>query len=140
MSSSQSQRLTIRDLGYTPGILSTGSTNSILDIPGLHVSQATVPTKGDLPSDSTATKGVTIISARPPTEWYKPCRAGTFTFNGNGELTGARQVEDWGYTNTPICLTNSLSLGTVFDATWDWTITQQDSKGCKFRVHNDDND
>lgn len=124
-----SQHLRIRDLGYTPGVLPTGPANSILDVPGVHISQVTVPTKSDLPSNSTATKGLTVISPRPPREFYKPCRASTFCFNGNGELTCSRQIADWGFTNTPIAFTNSLSLGTVFDGIWDWVLETQDELG-----------
>ncbi|KAK5692332.1 hypothetical protein LTR17_025382 [Elasticomyces elasticus] len=120
--------MTIRDLGYIPGTLPPGPSNSILDVPGVHVSQSTVPTSST-PSAAnvTATKGVTIVSPRPPNEFYKPCAAGTFTFNGNGCLTGTSQIEDWGFTNTPIAFTNSLSLGTVFDGCWDWVLDRQDA-------------
>ena len=119
----------IRDLGYSPGVLPTGPSNSILDVPGVHISQITVPTKSDLPSGSTASKGLTVICPRPPKEFYKPCRASTFCFNGNGELTCSRQIADWGFTNTPIAFTNSLSLGTVFDGMWDWVLEKQDEMG-----------
>lgn len=119
----------IRDLGYAPGSLPHGPTNSILDIDGLHFSQVTVPTSGNLPKESTACKGVTVICPRPPAEFYKPCRASMFCFNGNGEVTGSHQVADWGLTNTPIALTNSLSLGTVFDASWDWMLEKQKALG-----------
>ncbi|KAK5123359.1 hypothetical protein LTR85_002791 [Meristemomyces frigidus] len=129
MSTTASSRLTIRDLGYTPGLLPAGSTNSIIDIPGVHISQVTVQTAADLKQGSTATKGVTVISPRPPKDFYKPCHAGTFTFNGNGELTASRQIEDWGFTNTPIAFTNSLSLGTVFDGVWDWVLDEQEKLG-----------
>lgn len=121
--------LRIRDLGYIPGVLPTGPANSVLDVSGVHISQVTVPTKSDLPSNSTATKGLTVICPRPPKEFYKPCRASTFCFNGNGELTCSRQIADWGFTNTPIAFTNSLSLGTVFDGTWDWVLEKQDEMG-----------
>ena len=124
-----SQNLRIRDLGYAPGVLPTGQSNSILDVPGVHISQVTVPTKSDLPSNSTATKGLTIVCPRSPRKFYKPCRASTFCFNGNGELTCSRQIADWGFTNTPIAFTNSLSLGTVFDGTWDWVLEKQDEMG-----------
>lgn len=119
----------IRDLGYAPGSMPTGPTNSILDIDGLHVSQVTVPTSDNLPSGSTACKGVTVICPRPPNDFYKPCRASTFCFNGNGELTGAHQIADWGFTNTPIAITNTNSLGTVFDACWDWLFDKQRELG-----------
>ncbi|KAK3723046.1 hypothetical protein LTR37_002192 [Vermiconidia calcicola] len=117
--------LRIRDLGYAPGVLPTGPSNSILDVPGVHISQVTVPTT----SGSTARKGLTIISPRPPKDYYKPCHASSFCFNGNGELTGARQMNDWGYTNIPIAFTNSLSLGVVIDGMWDWVMDMQDDMG-----------
>lgn len=120
MSSPPAQTLRIRDLGYAPGIHSPGPTNSILDVPGLHVSQVTVPTSASLPEGSTAVKGVTIITPRPPKDFWKPCHASTFTFNGNGELTGSRQMADWGFTNMPVAFTNSFSLGRVLDGVWDW--------------------
>ena len=112
--------------GYVPGVLPTGSTNSILDVPGVHISQTTVQTASDLGTGSTATKGVTIISPRAPKDYYKPFRASTFTLNGSGELTCKRQIPDWGFINTPIAFTNSLSLGTVFDEMWDWILDKQD--------------
>lgn len=121
-----SHDLRIRDLGYKPGVLPTGPSNSILDVPGVHVAQTTVSSKDTLLHGSTATKGLTVISPRPPSEYYKPCRASTFCFNGNGELTGSRQIQDWGYTATPISFTNSLSLGIVFDGMWDWVMDKQD--------------
>ncbi|KAK4555003.1 hypothetical protein LTR86_007769 [Recurvomyces mirabilis] len=124
--SAASGRLTIRDLGYSPGLLPVGPTNSILDVTGVHIGQVTLPTSNSLPAGSTATKGVTVICPRAPKQWYKPCRAGRFVFNGNGEVTGSGQVEDWGYVNTPIALTNSLSLGAVIDASWDWIMEQED--------------
>ncbi|KAK5695161.1 hypothetical protein LTR97_008667 [Elasticomyces elasticus] len=124
---SSPQRMTIRTVGYNPGTLPPGPTNSILDVPGVHVSQSTVPSSASLAAGVTATKGVTIVSPRPPHEFHKPCAAGTFTFNGNGCLTGTSQIEDWGFTNTPIAFTNSLSLGTVFDGMWDWVLDRQDA-------------
>lgn len=98
--------LRIRDLGYAPGIHNPGPSNSILDVPGVHVSQVTVPTSNNLPEWSSAVKGCTIITTRPPKDFYKPCAAATFTFNGNGEMTGANQIRDWGFVNMPIACEN----------------------------------
>ncbi|EME89712.1 uncharacterized protein MYCFIDRAFT_171123 [Pseudocercospora fijiensis CIRAD86] len=77
----------IRDLGYSPGIHTPGPTNTILDVPGVHISQLTTPTTTTKAS-STASKGLTIITPRTPSDYHKPRAASTFTFNGNGELTG----------------------------------------------------
>nr|OQO28279.1 hypothetical protein B0A51_03898 [Rachicladosporium sp. CCFEE 5018] len=135
-SSTRNERMTIRSLGYTPGALSPGPLNSILDIPNLSVGQITLPTSPSLPKTSTATKGTTIIFPRG-TEGLKaitPCHAGYAIFNGNGCLTGTPQIEDWGFTNTPIGFTNSLSLGGVFDGIWDWILDLQESLGISGRL------
>ncbi|KAJ8059270.1 hypothetical protein OCU04_012235 [Sclerotinia nivalis] len=106
-------RLTSKDIGYVPGQLPPGPKNSILDVPGVHVGQNTVGNDGE-----DVRKGVTVIFPRHPDDINIPCYAGLHTLNGNGELTGSYQIKDWGYSNTPIAVTNSLSLGTVFQALW----------------------
>ncbi|KAB8299326.1 hypothetical protein EYC80_001399 [Monilinia laxa] len=107
-------RLTSKDLGYIPGQLPQGPKNSILDVPGVHVGQHTIGNDGE-----DVRKGVTIIFPRHPDEITIPCYAGLHTLNGNGELTGSYQIKDWGYSNTPIAITNSLSLGIVYQALWN---------------------
>ncbi|OQO12651.1 hypothetical protein B0A48_02114 [Cryoendolithus antarcticus] len=133
---SKQDRMTIRSLGYSPGALSPGPLNSILDIPNLSVGQVIFPTSPSQPETSTARKGATIIFPRG-TEGLKaitPCHAGYAVFNGNGCLTGTPQIEDWGFTNTPIGFTNSLSLGGVFDGIWDWILDLQESLGITGRL------
>lgn len=125
-------RVTVRDLGYTPGLLPPGPTNSLLDIPGLGISQLTLPTlpsSHPSPPTSTATKGCTLILPRPVANMHSPCHAGYALLNGNGELTGANQIQDWGYVNTPICFTNSLSLGRCFQGVWDWILKRHGERG-----------
>ncbi|CZS97225.1 related to aminopeptidase [Rhynchosporium agropyri] len=110
-------RMTIRDVGYTPGQLPTGTKNSILDVKGVHVGQATVGEDG-----SSVRSGVTVILPRAPDDISIPCYAGMHTLNGNGEVSGSYQIKDWGFTNMPIALTNSTSFGTVFQQIWEWTL------------------
>ncbi|RDW79432.1 hypothetical protein BP6252_04070 [Coleophoma cylindrospora] len=117
-------RMTIRDLGYVPGQLAPGEKNSILDVPGVHVGQVTVGQDG-----SDFLKGVTVIMPRHPDDIYTPCYAGMHTLNGNGEVTGWYQVKDWGFINTPIALTNSCSLGTVFQESWTWILERSKRMG-----------
>ncbi|MCJ1473022.1 hypothetical protein MMC13_001671 [Lambiella insularis] len=116
----------IRDLGYSPGELPPGPKNSILDVEGVRVGQRTVhSTHNGIPSH----KGATIILPRPAAHIQHPCYAGYHVLNGNGELTGAFQITEWGYTNTPLALTNSLSLGTAFSATWAWLLRRARAAG-----------
>ncbi|KUJ17178.1 DmpA/ArgJ-like protein [Mollisia scopiformis] len=117
-------RITTRDLGYSPGQLEAGPKNSILDIKGVHVGQVTVGKDGD-----DVCNGVTIILPRDPSEIHIPCYAGMHTLNGNGEVTGSYQVKDWGYTSSPLALTNSCSLGITFHAIWQWTLAQARKNG-----------
>jgi len=105
-------RMTIRDLGYTPGQLPAGPKNSILDVKGqcpeisiliqiidiqigVRVGQVTVGS-----GNSHVLKGVTVILPRHPDEISIPCCAGMHTLNGNGEVSGSYQIKDWGFTNT----------------------------------------
>jgi L-aminopeptidase/D-esterase-like protein len=105
-----------RDLGIplegTPGPL-----NAITDIPGLTVGFATV-IKGD-----SARTGVTVIHPRGQFD-HAPVFAGTFAFNGNGEMTGAAWVEEGGLLEGPIGLTNTHSVGIVRDTIIRWQASQ----------------
>ena len=92
----------IRDLGYKPGKLPTGSRNSILDVKGVSVGQTTIVEGADVRT------GVTVILPRPEADIQKPCYAGFHVLNGAGELTGCHQIKEWGWTNTPLAMTNSI--------------------------------
>ncbi|KAH8646979.1 peptidase family S58-domain-containing protein [Tricladium varicosporioides] len=117
-------RITISDLGYTPGQLPAGPKNSILDVKGVHVGQVTIGEDGE-----DVRKGVTVILPRNPDDIYIPCYAGMHTLNGNGEVSGSYQIKDWGFTNTPIALTNSCSFGIAFHSVWQWTLQRAKEKG-----------
>ncbi|KAI9665825.1 MAG: hypothetical protein M1821_003759 [Bathelium mastoideum] len=115
----------MRDLGYAPSNLPPGPTNSILDIPGVSIGQKTISN----PDTHTRT-GITALFPRPAAAVQsEPCYAGLAWLNGNGELTGAFQIADWGWTNTPVVLTNSCSLGTAIDAVWAWLLDAMDAAG-----------
>ncbi|KAF2229096.1 DmpA/ArgJ-like protein [Viridothelium virens] len=112
----------IRDLGYAPSSLPPGPSNSLLDIPGVSIGQTTQ-------HDGSTHKGVTAIFPRPTSSIQTPCYAGISVLNGNGEMTGKFQVADWGFTNTPILLTNSCSLGVAIDEAWKWLLDRMDAQG-----------
>ena len=46
--------------------------------------------------------------------------AGGFVLNGAGEVSGLTQVQEWGLLETPILLTNTMSVGKVSDAAVKW--------------------
>lgn len=101
-----------RDLGI-PLEGTPGPFNAITDVSGVTVGYATV-----IEGESIRT-GVTIIHPRGK-ENHDPVFAGIFTFNGNGEMTGAAWVEEGGFLEGPIGLTNTHSVGVVRDAIIEW--------------------
>jgi L-aminopeptidase/D-esterase-like protein len=101
-----------RDLGI-PFEGATGAYNAITDVQDVTVGYATV-----IEGESART-GVTIIHPRGGQN-HEPVFAGTFAFNGNGEMTGAAWVEEGGMLEGPIGITNTHSVGIVRDTIIDW--------------------
>jgi D-aminopeptidase len=117
-----------RDLGIpfdgTPGPL-----NAITDVPGVTVGHSTI--FEDLPDNKAIRTGVTAILPRGMDTLQKPVYAGTFALNGNGEMTGTIWIEESGFLDGPVMLTNTHSVGLVFDATIKWRVAKgvADSSG-----------
>ncbi|KPL66817.1 aminopeptidase [Erythrobacter sp. SG61-1L] len=109
-----------RDLGIpfdgTPGAL-----NAITDVAGVTVGFSTI-VEGE--GAHAARTGVTAILPRGPETLSKPSFAGWFSLNGNGELTGTTWVEESGFLEGPVMITNTHSVGTVRDATIQWRVAQ----------------
>ena len=103
-----------RDLGI-PLEGTPGPYNAITDISGVEVGFATV-----IEGESTRT-GVTAIHPRGKAD-HDPVFGGVFSFNGNGEMTGAAWVDEGGFVEGPICITNTHSVGIVRDAVIDWQV------------------
>lgn len=103
-----------RDLGIplegTPGVY-----NAITDVSNVEVGFATL-----IAGESVRT-GVTAIHPRGKAD-HDPVFGGTFSFNGNGEMTGAAWVDEGGFVEGPICITNTHSVGIVRDTVIDWQI------------------
>jgi L-aminopeptidase/D-esterase-like protein len=109
-----------RDLGIpfngTPGDL-----NAITDVAGVQVGQVTL-VRGDGPlrvGSGPVRTGVTVVFPLGR-EAMTGVAAGHFTFNGDGEMTGSRFVDEFGELHGPIALTNTLSVGLVSAAIIEW--------------------
>ncbi len=101
----------LRDLGFVIGSCPAGSHNAITDVAGVCVGHQTV-----LDDEPTAVRtGVTIVNTRPVGERSDLCFGGFFSFNGNGEMTGAHWLEESGLLSGPIGLTNTHQVGLVRD-------------------------
>jgi len=109
-----------RDLGI-PFDGTTGPLNAITDVKGVEVGHATlVSGEGKLEVGVGPVRtGVTAILPRGRGS-SDPTFAGWFSLNGNGEMTGTAWVEESGFLEGPVMLTNTTSVGTVRDATIKW--------------------
>jgi D-aminopeptidase len=112
-----------RDLGIplngTPGYY-----NAITDVPGVEVGHCTlIEGNGELiVGKGPIRTGVTAILPRGKT--YDPCFGGWYSLNGNGEMTGTTWLEESGFLEGPVMLTNTHSVGTVRDALIKWQFEQ----------------
>ena len=113
-----------RGLGLPlPG--TTGELNAITDVPGVRVGYTTL--LYDAGGRAVRT-GVTAILPRQHSDLLHPVWAGTFSLNGNGELTGCHWIREAGWFTGPITLTNTCSLGIAHHATVRWMINRFPSK------------
>jgi D-aminopeptidase len=107
----------VADLGISIGILPSGQTASIVDVPGVGVGHATVWRDEPPPpaGRGVARTGVTVID--PGGNLFRsPVPAGGAVLNGAGECTGFLAAAEWGMVETPIFLTSTMQLGRVYDA------------------------
>jgi L-aminopeptidase/D-esterase-like protein len=116
------QKPRARDLGI-PFDGNPGPLNAITDIKGLEVGHTTLisgegPLKVGLGPVRT---GVTAILPRGK-DSRDAVFAGFFSLNGNGEMTGIHWVEDSGFLDGPVMITNTHSVGVVRDAVIQWKV------------------
>jgi D-aminopeptidase len=112
-----------RDLGI-PFEGAPGKFNAITDVPGVEVGYTTL-TRGDGKLEvgkGPVRTGVTAILPRGRASLNDPVYAGFFSLNGNGEMTGTSWVEESGFLEGPIIITNTHSVGVARDAVIAWRI------------------
>jgi D-aminopeptidase len=109
-STTSSTRPRASDLGLKAGILPTGSLNGITDVAGVEVGHTTVIT-----GDNVRT-GVTAVLPHSGNLYRDKVPGAIFVGNGFGKLTGSTQVDELGEIETPIVLTNTVSVPQVADA------------------------
>ncbi len=112
-----------RDLGLDfPG--TPGPFNAITDVTGVEVGYCTlVKGKGDLVTGRGPVRtGVTAILPRGRAQELSPIWAGFHALNGNGEMTGTHWINDAGYFESPLLITNTHSVGVVHHAAVRWMI------------------
>lgn len=111
-----SDRPRLRDLGVEVGIFRTGTLNAITDVPGVRVGQVTLNEGEDVRT------GVTAILPHGGNLFREKVPAAVYVGNGFGKLLGVTQVEELGQIETPILLTNTLSVWDVADGIVDYML------------------
>src|SRR5256714_10379072 len=115
----QTSKPRARDLGISPGIYPPGALNAITDVEGVRVGHTTV-IHGD-----TVRTGVTAIVPHGGNVFQDKVAGAVFVGNAFGKLAGSTQVAELGTIETPIVLTNTLSVGVAVDALVRYTLSQR---------------
>ena len=112
-----------RDLGV-PFEGTPGRFNAITDVAGVEVGYTTlISGEGKLAVGKGPVRtGVTAIIPRGHDSLNDPVYAGVFSLNGNGEMTGTNWIEESGFLEGPIVITNTHSVGVARDAVIAWRI------------------
>lgn len=109
-----------RDLGIPFHGAAPGPLNAITDVAGVEVGVTTLVTgEGKLVEGQGPVRtGVTAILPRGRT--FDPVFAAHHVLNGNGDMTGTHWVQESGFLETPLLITNTGSVGVVRDAALAW--------------------
>ena len=111
-----------RELGIHPGIYDPGPNNAITDVAGVQVGQVTI-VKGE-----NVRTGVTAILPHAGNLFQDKVAGAVYVYNAFGKLVGSTQVMELGQIETPIVLTNTLSVWDAAAAVASWTLAQPGNK------------
>jgi len=109
----------VRDYGIEIGVFKTGKNNAITDVAGVKVGQVTLIEGDDIRT------GVTAIIPHEGNIFRNKVPAAIYVGNGFGKLAGYTQVKELGNIETPIILTNTLSIAAGLDALISYTLAQE---------------
>jgi D-aminopeptidase len=115
----------VAELGLKIGVLPAGSYNAITDVKGVKVGHVT------LVKDQEIRTGVTVILPHGGNLFQLKVPAAIYVANGFGKLAGFTQVNELGTIETPIVLTNTLSVPIAADALIDHTLSFKENKGVR---------
>lgn len=120
-----------RDLGIVIGAYATGAHNAITDVAGVEVGQTTVwwGDGSEATGQGPARSGVTVVWPHRDDVVRNPVAAGFFALSGTGEMTARSEIEELGMLNTPLALTNTMSVGIVYDAVCRYLVERDPAVG-----------
>ena len=113
----------MRDYGVVTGIFKPGKYNAITDVSGVKVGHKTLIRGEDIRT------GVTAIIPHDGNLFKLKTPAAIYVGNGFGKLAGYTQVKELGSIETPVILTNTLSVAVALDALITYTLAQEGSSG-----------
>jgi D-aminopeptidase len=116
--SAQEARPRARDIGLAPGVFEPGPRNAITDVTGVTVGHATI-----IQGDNVRT-GVTVVVPHQGNVFQDKVPGAVFVGNAFGKLAGSTQVDELGTIETPVALTNTLSVSAVMEGLVRWTLDQ----------------
>ena len=114
-----------RDIGIVPGAGTPGPLNAITDVAGVAVGHTTLH-EGDR-----VRTGVTAILPHSGNLFREKVPGAVFVGNAFGKLAGSTQVDELGTIETPIILTNTLSVGAALDGLARWTVAQSGNENVR---------
>lgn len=114
------------DLGIRIGHYAAGPLDAITDVAGVRVGHRTI-SKGD--GEHALRTGVTAVFPAEGDLWNQKVYAGSFILNGNGEAAGLMWVQESGILETPVALTNTLSVGPVQEGLVRWMLDKHPKVG-----------
>jgi D-aminopeptidase len=116
-----------RDLGFVPWRLPPGPHNALTDVPGVRVGHTTlIAGDGPLrPGHGPVRTGVTAIHPHAGSAFRRTVPAAVRILNGAGEITGRSQIDEYGVLESPILLTNTLSVGAAHRAVTEWLCARE---------------
>jgi D-aminopeptidase len=104
------------------GLFSAGPMDAITDVGGVRVAHVTKIEGSDIRTGATA-----VLPNTDP--WDHKVSAAFFAFNGNGEMTGTHWIDESGYLEEPVVLTDTLDVGRAVDGVVSWVIEHHPAVG-----------
>lgn len=119
------ENMRLRDYGIEIGVLNPGELNAITDVKGVKVGHVTL-----IMGDEIRT-GVTAILPHQGNLFQEKVPAAVYTGNGFGKLAGSTQVQELGALETPVILTNTLSVPTAANAVISYTLSLEGNESVR---------
>ncbi|WP_102273698.1 DmpA family aminopeptidase [Cytobacillus massiliigabonensis] len=120
-------RVRLRDLGIAIGRFETGECNSITDIRGVKVGHVTLSERKE--DGRMVQTGVTAILPHSGSMFEEKVLGSSYIINGFGKTAGTIQLQELGVIESPILLTNTLSVPAVMEGTIQYLLEQNPQIG-----------